>query len=150
MIAELIAVNAAYGVIKEVVGNGRELWDCAEHLVTFFDNKTQLQRKVNSKPPDQRNDLEEFLALEQIKQHEQELKELMIIAGRPGLWDDWLKFQAQQAKARREKEEAEKRAAYERKQKILRTFEWSIAGTIIICIIVGSAYLVKFLITYHG
>jgi hypothetical protein len=82
MIAELMAVNAAYGVIKEVVGNGRELWDCAEHLVTFFDNKTQLQRKVNSKPPDQRNDLEEFLALEQIKQHEQDYRRTSWVVGR--------------------------------------------------------------------
>ena len=31
-------------------------------------------------------DLEEFMALEKIKQQEEELKQIMIYAGRPGLW----------------------------------------------------------------
>jgi hypothetical protein len=35
------------------------------------------------------------MAVEQIRKNEQELKELMIWSGRAGLWDDWVKFQAQ-------------------------------------------------------
>ena len=49
------------------------------------------------------------MAVEQIRKNEQELKELMILSGRAGLWDDWVKFQAQ-ACVQRKKEEAEAEA----------------------------------------
>jgi hypothetical protein len=40
------------------------------------------------------------LPLEELKKQQQELKELMIYQGRPGLWDDWLKFQVDARKKR--------------------------------------------------
>ena len=46
-------------------------------------------------------DLEEFLALEKIKEHEKTLKELMIYQGRGGMWADWVKFQADARKKRK-------------------------------------------------
>jgi hypothetical protein len=95
VIAELAAINAAYGVIKSFVNNGRELSECGEQLSKFFDNKSKLQQKVNSTPLSQRNTLQEFFALEQVHQKERELKDLMLIAGRAGLWDDWQRFQRQ-------------------------------------------------------
>ena len=49
------------------------------------------------------------MALEEIKKQETYLKELMIWAGRPGLWDDWAKFQAQ-ARVQRQQEQAEREA----------------------------------------
>ena len=55
------------------------------------------------------SDLESFMALEEIKKQELHLKELMIWAGRPGLWDGWIKFQAQ-ARVQRQQEEAEREA----------------------------------------
>ena len=95
MIAELAAINAAYGVIKSFVNNGRELSECGTHISKFFDNKNKLQQKVNSTPLSQRTTLEEFFALEQVHQKERELKDLMLISGRAGLWDDWQRFQRQ-------------------------------------------------------
>lgn len=95
MIAELAAINAAYSVIKSFVNNGRELSECGTHISKFFDNKNKLQQKVNSTPLSQRNTLEEFFALEQVHQKERELKDLMLISGRAGLWDDWQRFQRQ-------------------------------------------------------
>ena len=69
--------------------------ECGEQISKFFDNKTKLQQKVNSTPLSQRNTLQEFFALEQVHQKERELKDLMLIAGRAGLWDDWQRFQRQ-------------------------------------------------------
>ena len=99
--------NAAYAVIKTALSNGKELLDCAESLGDFFDSKTKLQQKVSNTPPERRSDLQEFLALEQIKKREEELREAMIYSGRAGMWEDWLQFQAAQKKRRKE---AEKRA----------------------------------------
>ena len=138
MLAELAVINAAYGVIKEVVGNGQELYAAGQYVAQFFNTKYELQKKLNEKPPDQRNQLEEFFALEEIKAKEQELKDLMIIAGRPGLWDDWLQFQADQARARREEIARLEREAYEKKQRLKHNVELALAAVSITAAIVGA------------
>lgn len=149
MLAELAAINAAYGVIKEVVGNGQELYAAGQYVAQFFNTKYELQKKLNEKPPDQRNQLEEFFALEEIKAKEQELKELMIIAGRPGLWDDWLRFQAEQARARREEIARLEREAYEKQQKIKHGFEIAGVSLLITATLIGVVYIIIFIATYH-
>jgi hypothetical protein len=53
------------------------------------------------------------MALEQIREKEEQLKQIMIYAGRPGLWGDWQRFQA---KARVERREAEQAAIRKRRQ----------------------------------
>ena len=148
MLAELAAINAAYGVIKEVVGNGQELYAAGQHIAQFFNTKYELQKKLNEKPPDQRSQLEEFFALEEIKAKEKELKDLMIISGRPGLWDDWLQFQADQARARREEIARLEREAYLKRQRIKRWIEYSLVGIIITATLIGITYLIFFIATY--
>ena len=143
MLAELAAINAAYGVIKEVVGNGQELYAAGQHIAQFFNSKYELQKKLNEKPPDQRNQLEEFFALEELKAREQELKELMIYQGRPGLWDDWLKFQADMARARREEIARLELEAYNKRKQMQHWIEvaaWSVG--IMIVIVAAIAVLV--------
>lgn len=150
MLAELAAINAAYGVIKEVVGNGQELYAAGQHLAQFFNTKHELQKKLNEKPPSQHQQLEEFFALEEIKAKEKELKDLMIIAGRPGLWDDWLQFQADMARARREEIKRLEREAYLKKQKIRKWIEFGLIGVIICSALAAIIYLMIFIATYHG
>ena len=147
MLAELAVINAAYGVIKEVVGNGQELYAAGQYVAQFFNTKYELQKKLNEKPPDQRTQLEEFFALEEIKAKEQELKDLMIIAGRPGLWDDWLQFQADQARARREEIARLEREAYEKKERLKHNVELALAAVSITAAIVG---VIVFLVWLAG
>jgi hypothetical protein len=103
MLVEIAAANAAFAVIKEAIQNSGELVSAGKAIAEWFDAKSSLQKKVEAKPHDQRSDLEEFFALEQLKQQQEELKQMMIYQGRPGLWDDWLMFQAQ-AKRKRDAE----------------------------------------------
>jgi hypothetical protein len=149
MLAELAVANAAYGVIKEVIGNGQELYAAGQYLAQFFNSKHELQKKLNEKPPDQRNQLEEFFALEEIRQKEQELKELMIIAGRPGLWDDWLLFQAEQARARREEIARLERKALEKRQRIKEWIEAGLVGVLLTATLIGIIWFFVFLATYN-
>ncbi len=65
------------------------------------------------------------MALEKIREHEEQLKQIMIYAGRPGLWGDWQRFQAKARVARRE---AEIQTARKRKQ----MFEIAIVAFLII------------------
>jgi hypothetical protein len=46
------------------------------------------------------NDLEEFMALEQINAQEKQLRQAMQLYGRAGLYNDWVKFQAEARKSR--------------------------------------------------
>ncbi|MGA0347115.1 MAG: hypothetical protein ACO3N9_11310 [Alphaproteobacteria bacterium] len=112
MLAELAIANAAFGVIKEAIGNGKELYDIASVTAKFFDSKTELQRKAHKNG--YKSDLQAFMELEKLREMETHLKEHMIWAGRPGMWDDWLAFQkqAKEEREKREKEEKEKRAYY--------------------------------------
>ena len=102
MLLELAAANAAFAVIKETVSNGKDLWDAGGALTEYFSNKNKIAQEVQKKGAS-RTDLEEFMALEQLKRQEEELKELMIYSGRGGLWDDWIAFQAD-AKRKRDEE----------------------------------------------
>lgn len=112
MLAELAAANAAFGVIKQAISNGRDIASVGSQIAKFVDGKETLQRKVSDKknsPFYRGNDFEEFMALEAIKEKEEELKQIMIIMGRPGLWNDWQKFQAEARKARLEAQEEARR-----------------------------------------
>jgi len=113
MLAELAAANAAFSVIKQAVQNGKEIATAGSAIAEFVGAKEKLQQKAQKKGGG--SDLEEFMALEKIRQQEDELKTIMIYAGRPGLWHDWQKFQARARVARREAEIA----AAEKRRKIL-------------------------------
>ena len=107
MLAELAAANAAFSVIKQAVQNSGDIAKAGSAIAKFVGAKEDLQKKASKKGGG--SDLEEFMALEQIREKEEQLKQFMIYCGRPGLWGDWQRFQAKARIARREAEEAAKR-----------------------------------------
>lgn len=111
MLAELAAANAAFAIIKKTLANTGELAKAGKAISDFVIAKEELQRKGNKKKRSgvKTADLEEFMALEKIREQEEQLKQIMIYAGRPGLWHDWQKFQAEARKERRVQEELAKR-----------------------------------------
>ena len=125
MLAELAAANAAFGVIKSFISNGKELASCGKQISDFVFAKEQIEKKAKKQRAKgvRTNDLEEFMALEQLKQKEEELKQIMIYAGRPGLWQDWQRFQAEARKSRRYAE----KMAQKRKEELLEMIGYSIA-----------------------
>lgn len=125
MLAELAMANAAFGVIKEAIGNGKELYDVANVVSKFFDSKTELQRKSHKNG--YKSDLQAFMELEKLKEMEEHLREHMIWAGRPGMWDDWLAFQ-KQAKEDREKREREERQRREEMMQLALYVVYFICG----------------------
>jgi hypothetical protein len=126
MLAELAAANAAFAVIKGALANGKELSALGGRVFDYFDNKAKIQEKATSKGGG--SDMEEFMALEQLKQQEEHLRESMVYAGRAGMWDDWVKFQAQAARRRREQKEAAARAIIVRKAKMEQLIEYIAVG----------------------
>ena len=130
MLAEVMAANAAFSVIKQALANGKELHQLGSRVFDYFDNKAKIQEKATQKGGGEgRSDMEEFMALEQLKQQEEHLRESMVYAGRAGMWEDWVKFQAQAARRRREKKEAVARAIVERKARMEKLVEYFAIGT---------------------
>jgi len=142
MIFEAIAViqtaNAAIGAVKELVGNGQDLMSCGKQLGEYFNAKAEIQSKADRGGSG--NELEMFFELEKLRQQEEELKEMMIYQGRAGMWDDWLKFQANQKRLR---EEEKKRIALEKIKKKEKLQSIAIIGGIsvmVIILIAGGIY----------
>jgi hypothetical protein len=126
MIAEIAAANAAFAVIKGALANGKELHQLGSRVFDYFDNKAKIQENVTKKGGG--SDLEEFMALEQLRQQEEELRERMVYAGRPGMWGDWQKFQAQAARKRREAKEEAEREAKRREEQLAQLVEYIALG----------------------
>jgi hypothetical protein len=129
MLAELALANAAFSVIKEAVANSGDIMAAGESLFKYFDSKAEIQKKAAAKGGSDRGDLEEFMALEQLKKQEEELREMMIYQGRAGLWTDWLKFQLE---AKKKREEAERQKVLKRQRMIDRIKD---TGMIILIIV---------------
>ena len=141
MLAELALANAAFSVIKEAVANSGDIMAAGESLFKYFDSKAEIQKKAAAKGGSDRGDLEEFMALEQLKLQEEELRERMIYAGRPGLWNDWLKFQAQAARRRREAKDAATREAIRRRERLEQLAEYiaiGMASIILAALLIGG------------
>lgn len=134
MLAELAACNAAFTTVKSFLQNGRSLADCASQIGTIVASKQALEEKVHKKRTGfmaqlkntQAQDLEEFLALEKIKETEEQLIQVMIYQGRAGLKEDWMNYQAE---ARRKRKEERLRAERERQEMIEAV---TIAGVVLL------------------
>ena len=141
MLAELAAANAAFSVIKQAVQHGGDIAKAGSAIAKFVGAKEDLQKKANRKGGG--SDLEEFMALEQIREQEEQLKQIMIYAGRPGLWHDWQRFQAKARVARREAEIA-------RKQKLKHHFEVFLIALLLILGLTVLACIVLLVLHSQG
>jgi len=141
MLAELAAANAAFAVIKTAVQNGKEIASAGKAIANFVGAKEELQRRATRKGGG--SDLEEFMALEELREKEKQLKEIMIYAGRPGLWNDWQRFQAKARVARREAEQ-------ERIRKRKHHFEVAIITFLLIVFACILASVVLLILHFQG
>ena len=120
MLELLSAANVAYGIIKKTIENGKEISSCGAAIAKFVQSEDQLQQDLHKKRNSvwttflgkSDNDLEEFMALEQIRVKKEQLREYMQLYGRAGLYQDYVKFVAEARKNR--KEAAQKRAKKKR------------------------------------
>jgi len=138
MIAELAAANAAFDVIKQTIQNGQEIYAAGEELAKYFGLKNEIQKKAHEHG--YKSDLSAFMAAEQLKKQEQELKEMMIYQGRGGMWDDWLKFQAEMKQSREEEEKEKKRAKLKRKKRLIKTLQYTGLGLSLTLLVGGSVW----------
>ena len=148
MLLELAAFNAAFATVKATVSAGRDIASAASAISKMVDSKDATQKRLSKKKNSLfsagvESELEEFMALEQMKQAEAELKQLMIYTGRAGLHGDFLKFQADARKARKE---AERKAQQEREElmdTIVTVVSTAVGALVAIGALVGLVYWYK-------
>jgi len=128
MLAELAAANAAFAIIKKCVENGSDLAKAGKAISDFTLNKDKVQKKAASKGSNldgSKSDLEEFLALDELKRKEDELRSMMQLYGRANMYPDYVKFCAEARRARAEALAEAKRLAVKRQDDILLFIYWA-------------------------
>ena len=118
MLEMLMVANSAFAVIKQTLENGKELASAGNAISRFVSAEDKLQQDLHKKRNSiwtnllgrTDNDLEEFMALEQIRVKNEKLREYMQLYGRAGLWTDYQQYCAEARKQRKEARiQAEKR-----------------------------------------
>tara|TARA_B100000795_G_scaffold177952_1_gene134490 strand:+ start:631 stop:1071 length:441 start_codon:yes stop_codon:yes gene_type:complete len=145
MIAELAICNSCFAVIKAAIVNGNELVSVGQSVQSYFDSKSSIAKRADK--GGSKSDMENFMALEQLKILETELREVMQWAGRANLYDDWLAFQSQ---AKRERDQAEKQASYKKSQHrkhMLDIFTIICTALVGIPVVGGLVYLILMFIS---
>ena len=128
MLAELAAANAAFAIIKKCVENGSDLAKAGKAISDFTLNKDKVQKKAASKGSNldgSKSDLEEFLALDQLKAKEDELRSMMQLYGRANMYPDYVKFCAEARRQRAEAAAEAKRLALKRQDDIILALYWA-------------------------
>jgi len=124
----LMVANSAFAVIKQTLENGKDIASAGSAISRFVGAEEQLQRDLHKKRNSiwtnllgrTDNDLEEFMALEQIRVKNEKLREYMQLYGRAGLWTDYQAYCAEARKARKEAEAKRKKQRQEFKDLVLK------------------------------
>ena len=140
MIAETLAIvgaaNAAISQVKTLIGHGQEISAMGRQLGAILTAEETLKAQGERKKKSlfsaalgkDENSFEEFLHLDKLKQARKEIESHMRLYGRPGLYDDWVKFQAQErVRKREEAEEQAKARAF-----LMEIFQWFIVIAIVL------------------
>jgi len=143
-IAAIKIANEAIGAIKEFAGHVSSVGEMGKDLTKLADAKAELQKSAAD------GDMEAFWALEDIKRHEAEVKQMFIYNGRAGLWDDYCNF-IENRKTLRENErkraEAKKLA---RKKAIQNGFLYGAVGIAVLGAVGGAVALLLWIISLKG
>jgi len=144
MLAELAACNAAYAIIKQVVSNGAEISSCAKSIHDFTLNKDIIQKKASAKGGNadgSNSDLEEFLALDELKRKEAELRSMMQLYGRAGMYTDYVAYCAEARRKRAEAAKEARRKHLQLQQTLHEAIMWIVSLTVAFAMLMGFIYI---------
>ena len=110
MLEALALANGAYAIIKQTIENGREISSAGSAIAKFVGAEDQLQQDLHKRKNSiwtnflgkTDNDLEEFMALEEIRRKKEILREFMQLHGRANLYTDYVAFCAEARKNRKQ------------------------------------------------
>ena len=149
MLAELAIINGAISTIKTTIAHGHDLSKAAKSIAKFVTAEEDIRERANAKKNSvfskllgkDSNDFEEFMYLEEIEQKKEELREVLQLYGRPGVYNDWIKFQSEARKKRQEAKEEQKKAL----ERLVRNIMISLLVIVVVGGLLGVAWFAYFL-----
>lgn len=128
MLEALALANGAYQIIRQTIQNGRELTSAGKSIADFCRAEDQLQQDLHKRKNSMwtaflgktDNDLEEFMALEEIRRKKETLREFMQLYGRAGLYQDYLNYCSESRRKRKEALLAQKKKRQQMQDLILK------------------------------
>ena len=136
-IAAIKIANEAIGAIKEFAGHVESVGAMGKDLTKLADAKDELEKNAKN------GDMEAFWALENIKKHETDLKNMFIYSGRPGLWTDYEKF-IENRKYLREQEKKRVETKRLAKRKAVKTGLTIVGVSLLVLTAVGGVILMVY------
>ena len=151
MLEALALANGAYAIIKKTIDNGAEISRAGKSIADFCRAEDQLQQDLHKRKNSmwtaflgkQDNDLEEFMALEEIRRKKEMLREFMQLYGRPNLYTDYLTFCSESRKARREAEAKRIKQRQEFKDLVLKIILFIMITTLCAGVVTVLAIIAK-------
>ena len=149
MLAELAIINGAIATIKTTIAHGHDLSKAASSIAKFVTAEEDIRERANAKKNrmfskllgKDTGDFEEFIHLEEISQKREELREILQLYGRPGMYNDWVKYQSEARKKRQEAKEDQKKAL----ERLVRNIMISILVVVIVSGLLVVAWFAYFL-----
>jgi len=149
MLAELAIINTAISTIKETIVHGHDLAKAAGAIGKFVTAEEDIRERANAKKNSifsqllgkDTNDFEEFIHLEEINQKKEELREILQLYGRAGMYNDWVRFQTEARKKRLQVKEDQKKAF----EALIRNVMIAILVIVVIGGLVAVAWFAYFL-----
>lgn len=140
-IAAIQIANEAIGAIKEFAGHVESVGQMGKDLTKLADAKDELEKNAAS------GDMEAFWALEDIKRHEAEVKQMFIYNGRPGLWTDYCKFIENRKMMRENERKRQEEKAKAKKKMIKDTLTYGGVAFLCLSIIGGAIWFLMWMIS---
>ena len=149
MLAELAIINGAIATIKTTIAHGHDLSKAASSIAKFVTAEEDIRERANAKKNSMfskllgkdSNDFEEFMYLEEIEQKKEQLREMLQLYGRPGVYNDWIRFQSESRKKRQQAKEEQKKAL----ERLVRNIMISILIIVVVGGLIGVAWFAYFL-----
>jgi hypothetical protein len=110
MLEMLVVANSAFQIIKQTIQNGKEISSAGSAIANFIGAEDKLQKDLYKKKNSiwnaflgrADNDLEEFMALEEIRVKKDQLREFMQLYGRANLYTDYIAYCAEARRNRKQ------------------------------------------------
>ena len=143
-IAAIKIATEAIGANKEFAGHVNSVGEMGTDLTKLADAKAELQKSAAD------GDMEAFWALEDIKRHEAEVKQMFIYNGRAGLWDDYCNFIANRKQLRENERKRAEAKRLAKKKAIKNALTYGAVGLFTLGVVGGAVALLLYLISLRG
>jgi hypothetical protein len=145
IISGIALANKAFGEVKQLLQNGRDVADCGKQLSDWARGCSQVQEENNKQSLMGSNAsqaaMDKLIHVQTVQRQREELREFMQLYGTSGSWNMFLQFERDaRLQVKKEKEEAEKR----RKKKL--NLIKNIAITVLFMVLVGAIITIGLMI----